>query len=734
MRWHAPLPVAAGGGDSDGMTAPAALDALPSTVRTPLSPRRARVALVERGMTRPATPRVIHRPRLTRPLTETAGQRLVTLVAPAGYGKTTLLRDWADRDERPFAWVTLDGEDNDPACLRASVALAAGRVEPQRGTGRFVLVLDDAQALHAPAAHAALAVLLAGLPPEVTLALASRTPPPLPVARMRAQGGLVELGAHELAMDPGEAAAMLAHAGLALGDVDVGRLRHCTEGWPAALALAALGNPEGFGGTDRLVADYVRDELLGGLSPEHRRLVRETSVLETLTGSLCDWVLQRDGSAAALVAPCRQDGLLIPLDRSDERFRHHRLVAEMLRAELRRLDPDRAAALHRRASDWYRAAGDDDRAVRHAVGGGDVEAAGELVWHSTWPAVSRGDKQGAEAWQSLFTDAERAATPSLALAAASTQLVSGQGHLVEHWLHVAAAVRAPSPAVAAGVGMMRAALARDGLARMRADAARARDLAPEGSPGRAMCCLLAGTAAQLVGDEGDAVTQLEEGAYRAAVSAPDVHALCLTQLALPALAREDWEEAGALVTRARAQVERHGLGGYPSSALVLAASALVRAHRGRVEGAQRDLGTARDLRAQLTDFAAWYEVELSVVLARVAVRLGDSGGARDLLADASRAVRRLGGAAMLEAWLEDSWARRDSAVGPATVTPSSLTTAELRTLHFLPTHLSFREIGERVYVSANTVKTQANAVYRKLDVSCRSEAVSRARQLGLLDA
>jgi LuxR family maltose regulon positive regulatory protein len=181
-------------------------------------------------------------------------------------------------------------------------------------------------------------------------------------------------------------------------------------------------------------------------------------------------------------------------------------------------------------------------------------------------------------------------------------------------------------------------------------------------------------------------------------------------------------------------VERHRLGAYPFTALVIAASALVRAHRGRVEEAHRDFCDALDLSSQLTDFAAWYEVELFVVLALVAIRLNDVNGAREVLADAGRAIRRLGDAAMLEAWLADSWAMLDAATGPASEAPSSLTTAELRTLHFLPTHLSFREIGERVCVSANTVKTQANAVYRKLGVSSRSEAVARARQLGLLDA
>ena len=709
------------------MTAPAAIDATPAFGMW----RRGPVGLVARRAKRPPSARAIHRPRLTGPLTEAACPPLVVLVAPAGYGKTTLLHDWAEHDERPFAWATLDREDNDPACLRASVAVAAESVEPQRGTGRFVLVLDDVQALHAPAAHAALAALLERLPNEVTLALASRTAPPLlPIARMRAQGRVAELGPRELAMDAGEAAALFARVGARVGDEDAARLLDDTEGWPAALALAALGSPAGFGGADRLVAEYVRDEVLRELAPERLRLMLETSVLETLTGSVCDWVLGRGGSAAALVELCRTDGLLVPLDRVDERFRHHRLLADMLRAELQRQDPGRAAELHRRAADWYRDAGDDDRAVRHAVRAGDLGAAGKLVWRATCPAVSRGAKQTAEAWLDLFTDAERAATPALALASAGTALVSGQGDLAEHWMLAAAAERAPSSAVTAGIHVIRATLARDGLAVMRADAEQAHELAPEGSPGRAVACLLAGTAARLAGDE-DAATLLDAGAHRAAVSAPDIHALCLTQLALPALAREDWEEAGALVTRARAQVERHGLDGYPTSALVLAASALVRSHRGRVEGAQRDLADALALRAQLTDFAAWYEVELSVVLGRAAVRLSDVNAARELLTDASRSIGRLGGAAMLEAWLAESWARLDA---PASAPPSSLTTAELRTLHFLPTHLSFREIGERVYVSANTVKTQANSVYRKLDVSCRSEAVSRARQLGLLDA
>src|SRR3954447_17088979 len=170
------------------MTAPVAIDAL--SLHRPRAlgrngaralRRRGGVALVERRMSPPAVTRIVHRPRLTGPLSDPGGPPLVSLVAPAGYGKTTLLCDWAGRDDRPFAWVTLDDEDNDPACLEASVGLAVERVAPQCGTGRFVLVLDDLHAVHARAAQVRIAAIATGLPPHVTLALASRTPPSLPL-------------------------------------------------------------------------------------------------------------------------------------------------------------------------------------------------------------------------------------------------------------------------------------------------------------------------------------------------------------------------------------------------------------------------------------------------------------------------------------------------------------------------------------------------------------------------
>ena len=598
--------------------------------------------------------------------------------------------------------MRLEPEDNDPACLEASVALSVERVEPERRMGRLVLVLDDLQVLSSPAAHAVLGGLVDSLPPAITLAVASRTCPALPIARLRAQGRVTELGPADLAMDAGETGALLQLAGLEPGDA--AELWSRTEGWPAAAALGALslgdrsapGAVAAFGGNDRLVADYVRDEVLRGLRAEDRRLLLETAVLDTLSGPSCDHVLDRTGSAAALSDLAREHGVLIHLDRSDERFRHHRLVAEMLRAELQRREPERAAELHRRACEWHAGQGDRDRAIRHAVAAREIQRASELVWSAAPDAVSHGRKAEVEDWLRLFTVAELVATPLLAVARASAQLASGEDQLAEHWAATAAAAASPMSApVEAGVCLVRAALARDGLASMADAAERAFALEPEASPRRATARLLGGTAARLAGRDDEAVRQLQEGARRAAVTAPDVHAACLTQLALLAIAEEDWEEATELVTRARAQIERYRLGAYPTAALVFATSALVRAHRGRVEAAQQDFHTARQLHGGMADAAGWYAVELAVVLARTAIRLSDLSAAHKILTDANRKMREVPDAKTLAAWLDDSWAQLDSVLGHERTPPSSLTTAELRILRFLPTHLSFREIAER---------------------------------------
>jgi LuxR family maltose regulon positive regulatory protein len=728
------------------------------------------VALIDVAAARRRRPphlrkRTLRRDRLLRRLAQSADVPLILVVAPAGYGKTTLLSHWVGADQRSVGWLTVDEADDDPSRLVTSIALAldhAGTGLRSVPTGRagtmlgelarsletrehpFVLVLDDVHRLRSPEALTALEAVIGAVPPGSQVVLASREEPALPIGRLRAQGMLVDLRPRDLVMTRREAALVLELAGLDLPAQDVLVLLQRTEGWPAGLYLAALslrdrqdvhGAVARFGGDDRLMADYVREELLGALEADQLTFLQRTSVLDTLSGPLCDAVLESRGSGVVLRDLSRANVLVVPLDDTDATYRHHPLLARMLQAELRRAEPEREADLHRRASAFYVGAGDVDRAIGHAIEAGDAASAGRLLWTFAAGHVLGGRNAEVRAWLAHFTPDQVAAHPMLALAAAASHLALGDRDRVEHWTS-AAERRVGGPdaeLLGAGVALMRAAVARDGLDQMVADAARAYELSAEDSPWRSLCCLLHGVAAHLRGDPGAGRAHLEEGARRGAIAAPSIQVLCLAQLALIALDGGDWEQAQLLASRARAQAEWSGLDGYPARSLVYAVSALVRAHRDRVEDAQADRRQATELLAALVDYVPWFEVETRVVLARAALRLGDVTGTRALLGEASRLLPRVGDAVVLRASIDELAAQAKAFTVTELVGPSSLTTAELRVLGLMPTHLSFREMGRRLHVSANTIKTHAHAVYRKLDVGSRSEAVVPARRMGLLD-
>ncbi|HYI19058.1 MAG TPA: LuxR C-terminal-related transcriptional regulator, partial [Solirubrobacteraceae bacterium] len=489
-----------------------------------------------------------------------------------------------------------------------------------------------------------------------------------------------------------------------------------------------------FGGDDRLTADYLRDAVLDSLDDDRLDFLRGASVLDTLTGPACDRVLGRTGSGAVLRELSRSNTLVAPLDSTDTAFRCHPVLAQMLRAELGRSQPGREAELHRRAGAWCAAEGDLDRAIEHGLAGDDLQRVGELIWTASSDRVLNGRRAEVRRWLDRCGRERIAAIPALALTEAALQLAGGERDLVEHWAATAEdrlAGDAPR-SVRAGIAVMHAAVAREGLAVMDADAAHASTLVAEGSPWRALCCALRGVAAHLLDDPAAARDLLEDGARRGAIGAPGVQALCLAQLALLALDDGDRDDAPLLASRALAQVERHELDRDAACALVYAVSALVRSQRDRVESAREDLERAAVLLA-LADPVPWYDVEVRIVIARAALRLGDVTRARDALGEAERRLPRAGGAVVLARWLDDLRAQIEAFALTALIGPSSLTTAELRVLRVLPTHLSFREIGRHLHVSANTVKTHAHAIYRKLDVCSRSEAVARAYETGLLD-
>jgi LuxR family transcriptional regulator, maltose regulon positive regulatory protein len=267
---------------------------------------------------------------------------------------------------------------------------------------------------------------------------------------------------------------------------------------------------------------------------------------------------------------------------------------------------------------------------------------------------------------------------------------------------------------------------------MNRDAERACAVSPDDGNTRSFAHLVAGVAHHLTGERARARAALEAGARSSAVTVPHVQALCLAQLALLEMDEDDWDAATTLSERARSRVEGCGLADYPIVALVYAVSAVTCSHGGRVEEAHRDLRTANKLAAGLVDFLPWYEAETRVALARASLGLSDVAGARSVLAGAARMVRRIPESTTLRFWLRETYSQLEAATGSAG-DGLTLTAAELRVLQMLPTHLSYPAIAKQLFVSTNTVKTHVRALYRKLDASSRSEAVSRAAAAGLLD-
>ena len=698
---------------------------------------------------------------------------LSVLVAPAGYGKSTLLSEWEQADERSFAWVMIDERHNDPAFLLGSIARSLDEIEPvDEGvfaaltTSRpsiqkvaiprlaeslherdrpFVLVLDDIHAITEPGALKSLAALADRIPSRSRLVLASRTEPPVELGRHRAHHGLVELHANDLVMNAPEAQELLRASGVEVSLDAASLLVERTEGWPAALYLAAIALRdeddvgvaiEQFGGDDRAVTDYLREEFLSGLPPDDLDFLTRTSVLDRLSGPLCDWVLERDGSGEKLRELSHSNLLLIPLDRKDEKFRYHALLKGMLEGELSRHGHGAVEKLHERAAVWFAERDDVDRAVGHAIRSGIVDRAGDLIWASAGPYIAAGREATIRGWIKSFPEEQVRSTPTLALAMATCQISHGNGGQTEHWIaHALSSLDDLEPAkrveVEVAATILRATAApRGGIRSMGEQMRGVNPLVPDESPWKALCCMVEGVAHQLSEEPEPARRLLEEGARRGAVAAPAVGALCLAQLALIALDEDDAAGADEPAARASKQAHRYGLEDEASAAVVFATSALVMGRRGRIEDAVRDVKASTHMVETFRDLAPWYEAEARITLARALLQLDDASHARAHLVDASLYMRQMEDAPVLTRWLESALALTDQVAASA---PWPLTPAELRILHLLPTHLSFSEIADRLFVSTNTAKSHARAIYRKFDVSSRAEAVETAQAAGLIN-
>jgi LuxR family transcriptional regulator, maltose regulon positive regulatory protein len=682
------------------------------------------------------------RPRLVKHLTGAGEGAVVVLIAPPGYGKTTLLREWSEWDSRPFVW--LDGGTLES---RGAVgSYLAALAEPAAAQSGLVVAVDDAHLVPPAVLSDLVEAALLRLPAHGTLALASRTEPALPLGRLRAHRRLVELREEHLALNRAETERVLSDGGIDLPADAVDAIAGRTEGWAAAvylstLSLAADGDAAqratGFGGDDHLVSEYLHDEVLSALSPAVLRFMARSSMVHELSGPVCDAVLERDGSARLLAGVARANLFLRALDPAHERFRWHPMFREALEAELRRTEPELIPELHRRASIWLYDHADIDGAIDHAVAGGDLARTGDLLSRNVVAYVGHGRAGIVRGWLEDVPAERIAADPRLALVAAHAALAQGDANQAQRWRLSAADGdgAGPGPEAAsrqAAIALIEAMSPRAPMTTIEACSSAAYEAEGEGGAWRPLACLLRGVASHLRGDREAAIEFLEEGIQDGRDTAPAIAALCCAQRAMIAIELCDWDTAAELTDLAVAEAGEHHFAGEPVSALVFAAAAAVRARAGRADEAKGDLRRGVDLLAELGGYVPWYGAETRILLAHASLGLADVLRARTLLAEASRCTRRCPDARIFTQWFEDAWAHIDTLAETSLSGPSSLTIAELRILRFLPSHRSFKEIAGQLGVSANTVKTQAHAVYRKLGAASRSEAVTRASRAGLL--
>ena len=696
--------------------------------------------------------------------------------APAGYGKTTLLTQWAHQDARRFAYVALEAWDNDPLVLWSAIVASIRRLEPGFGASvepmlgsiggtvvdglvrrlsvelevldePVVLVLDDFHMIRDTTCHQSIEALIAQDLAGVHVVLSTRFDRPLRLSRLRASGELLEIRGRDLAFTSEETEHLLSQqVGLQLTPDDVAVLEERTEGWPAGLQLALLGLRvapalsaflRSFGGSNRHVVDYLSEVVLDSLDEQVRSFLVETSILHRLTGSLCDAVVGRDKSAAVLDELERTNVFVVALDDERRWYRYHHLFQQLLRDRLGSTSPDRQAALHLGAHRWFAGAGETDLAIEHAVAGGDLDAAKDLVVDNVTKQLAGGRLGTVLSWLDLFPEGHVSSTASLSIAKAWACGMLGRRAGARQAIDDALSAeptedRMPDGASCAehSAALLLSALPFGDVGRLDETVTALPSFSAEFKPEfQAVVAFAAGLAAFLTGRHDQAGPQL--GRVVALATETRTWVLVMDGLGIEAhvsLSQGHAEEAVDLARHAIQQADEHGLADLPHAGYYMVALGAAMARCGRLEEGDERLA------AGIAQFGEWDLVMAAHArLLRVPVRrqLGDIAGARRLLGEAKSMLARCqstGFIGQLVPNLERSVANSHRRVEHRT----QLTDRELDVLRLLEAGLTKQEIAQELFVSFNTVHTHMKSIYNRLDATSRAAALERAHDLGLL--
>ncbi|MBZ2197084.1 LuxR C-terminal-related transcriptional regulator [Occultella gossypii] len=703
-----------------------------------------------------------------------SGRRVVSVTAPAGYGKSTLLAQWAHRDDRAVAWVSLDSWDDDPLSLLIMLASAfttlddappdlvqdmiragpsvLGRAAPRLAAAianlsePFLLLLDDLQVVRSPACHDVLGLVIDAVPPGSQVVIASRSVQPhLP--RLRAQASTVEIAAQDLALDVAGAEQIFATTQVAPSREVLEAVTERTEGWPVGIYLAALiarhdsDEAAMVSGEDPYVADYLQREAYLRLPAETRRFLRRTALLEHLSAPLCDAVLGGHDARRMLRQFEASSLFLVPLDRHREWFRYHALFREFLLGELMTAEPDLSDTLRLRAADWYEAHGLPHRAVEVLLPTPHRERCIRLVTRIVMSLFQSGRLSTVERWLGVLGADAIAGYPPLAVLAGYVAVYQGHAAEAERWGAVVERASFEGESLdgtasfASARAMYRATRCPQGPEQMLADARLAIESEPPLSVWRDTALALGGEAALLVGDVA-AATDHFTSAVAAADDVGNADTLALSEGRLAQLAMDagSWEDARLRVAHALREIATHRMDDYPTSAPVFAAAARLAVHDGDLTTARRELTRGMRVRVSCTYAFPTLAVRTRLNFARTSWALGDNAAVRHLLREIDDVMLHRPDLGVLGDEVLEF--RRDFEAGPTSATSdgrtSPLSPAELRLLPYLQTYLTIREIAERLFISRNTASTEIGAIYRKLGVSSRGDAVRQAIARGLL--
>jgi LuxR family maltose regulon positive regulatory protein len=728
----------------------------------------------------------LRRAQLVEVLIAGAGTRLTLLSAAPGSGKTSLLSEWhADpREDRPFAWVSLDAADNDAVrfwdgalaalqTISAKIGIAAQTSLHSPGTAvgdhvlpllindlaglaqPLVLALDDYHLIENGEIHRGIELLIERLPPTAHLVIATRSDPPLPLSRLRARGQLIELRPADLRFNAAEAGAFLRDViGLSLDDQEVARLHERTEGWAAGLQLAGLSLKgrddhrefiESFAGDDQQIVDYLGFEVLDKQPSELREFLIRSSILDRLCGPLCAAVTGSREAERLLRKLERDNAFVVALDSRREWYRYHHLFAELLRHELARTESGLVPELHRRASTWYRDAHAIHEAIDHATAARDYAGAIQLITTHWYEFLQRGRQETVAGWIDRLPPETVEDDPSLCLTRAWLGVNTGRLDAVDRWIESAGRAAAQRPAVEqlppleSGVASLRAIHRYMNGNVAAAVAAGRRALALErggpASPWRPVGCPVLGLSLHWHGQRGDARQTLVE-AVRLAKAGGNHLAAMHASGGLAAIEYEagDAISAAARASEAHALAEEHELAEHWAYSLSLAV-------RGQLLETDDNLDGADEMLLRSTQLArrgvASIEIGYSLLaLAGVRQRLGRTDEARRTWEEAREAIGGCEDPGILSDRLTRAERRlqlaRAQQVTRTSARGEELSEAELSVLRLLPSQLSQREIAAELHLSFNTIKTHTRSIYRKLDVAERADAVARARELGLI--